>query len=196
MANGESKLVKTLVWKKDKAEAGWLQKLDFSINEVAAVEFVLQSGCCPGNSGNILRHACGNILTVTVDWPLMFMDQDSICKCCNKEELDADACRMLEEKEACIRKLKKFAENCQKASVVTQLPFEVIDVRKPHIHSIKLKSSGLQTLVIHLTNITEPTFAKAEAKEHAVWGLASQLWILFVESDRFRAGYGYKLVNS
>jgi len=28
MANGESKLLKTLLWKKDKAEAGWLRKLD------------------------------------------------------------------------------------------------------------------------------------------------------------------------
>jgi len=76
---------------------------------------------------------------------------------------------MLEGKEAHIRKLKKFAENCQKASVVIQLPFEVIETRKPHIHSIKLNSSGLQTLTIRLANVKEPTFTKAEAKKHAVF---------------------------
>jgi len=36
MANGESKLAKALVWKKEKAEEGWLRKLDFSIDPASA----------------------------------------------------------------------------------------------------------------------------------------------------------------
>jgi len=36
MPSGESKLVKTLVWKKEGAEAGWLRKLDFSADLASA----------------------------------------------------------------------------------------------------------------------------------------------------------------
>jgi len=114
---------------------------------------------------------------VTADWPLHFMDQDTICKHHTKEELaDDDARCMLEGKEAHIRKLKKFAENCQKAMAVVHLPFEVIEMRKPHIHSIHLKTSGLQTVAIHLADIKEPTFTKAEAKKHAVCDISSSLF--------------------
>jgi len=41
MANGEAKLVKALVSKKEKAEEGWLRKLNFSVDPASAsMDFV------------------------------------------------------------------------------------------------------------------------------------------------------------
>jgi len=103
---------------------------------------------------------------VMADWPLPFMDQNTVHKHCTKEELaDNDAHCMLEGKEVHIRKLRQLAENCQKATAVAQLPFKFTEMRKPHIHFVHLKRSSLWTLVIHFCQCRGACFCKSGSQK-------------------------------
>ena len=95
------------------------------------------------------------------------MDEDSVFKYYTPEELqNKDTKRMLDAKMEHIRKLKQFAENSKKATVLVQLPFEVIESR-PQVKSVYIKSTNTRTLTIRLANVKEPTFQKPEVKQDA-----------------------------
>ena len=96
------------------------------------------------------------------------MDEDSVYKYYSEEEMkDKDTKRMLDAKMEHIRKLKQFAENCKKATVVIQLPFEVIETRRPQVKSVYIKSTNTRTLTIRLANVKEPTFQKPAVQQDA-----------------------------
>ena len=129
--------------------------------EMVGIEFVFPAGSSPGNTEGVRLHAFGSILSITIDWPLRFMDEDTVYKYYSEEEQkDKDTKRMLDAKMEHIRKLKQFAENCKKATVVIQLPFEVIETRRPQVKSVYIKSTNTRMLTIRLANVKEPTFQK------------------------------------
>jgi len=133
---------------------------------MVGIEFVFPAGSSPGDTSGVALHAFGSILSITVDWPQRFMDEDSVYKYYKPEELeDEDTKRMLDAKLEHIRKLKQFSEICKKATVVIDLPFEVIETRQPHIKPVHIKSTNTRTLTIRLANVKEPTFKKAQVKQ-------------------------------
>ena len=94
------------------------------------------------------------------------MDEDSVYKHYKAEELeDKDTKRMLDAKMEHIRKLQQFAEICKKATVLVQLPFDVIETRQPQVKSLHIKSTNTSTLTIRLANDKEPTFQKAAVQQ-------------------------------
>ena len=136
--------------------------------EMVAIEFVFPAGSSPGNTEGVNLHAFGSILSITIDWPQRFMDEDTVYKYYTPEELaDKNTKRMLDAKMEHIRKLKQFAEICKKATVIIQLPFEVIETRRPQVKPLFIKSTNTRTLTIRLANVKEPTFQKPEVKQDA-----------------------------
>ena len=136
--------------------------------EMVGIEFVFPAGSSPGNTEGVRLHAFGSILSITIDWPLRFMDEDTVYKYYTPEELaDKDTKRMLDAKMEHIRKLKQFAENSKKATVLVQLPFEVIETRRPQVKPLFIKSTNTRTLTIRLANVKEPTFQKPAVQQDA-----------------------------
>ena len=136
--------------------------------EMVGIEFVFPAGSSPGDTGGVTLHAFGSVLASTVDWPQRFMDEDSVYKYYSAAELeDKDTKRMLDAKMEHIRKLKQFAEICKKATVLIDLPFDVIETRRPQVKCMHIKSTNTRTLTIRLANVKEPTFQKAAVQQDA-----------------------------
>ena len=82
------------------------------------------------------------------------MDEDSVYKYYKPEELeDKDTKRMLDAKMEHIRKLKQFAEICKKATVIIQLPFDVIETSRPQVKSVHIKSTHTRMLTIRQASV-------------------------------------------